>query len=257
MRTWSFTETEFAVLWRDAVGDQLPAPFLFTSAAPNQATFRAEQEAAREIARDKDSRDIATILDTMSEPDLHLSVYGGDHADPMQPGSIIRVLAVRRRERGFLITQSPGKSYFHRGGYTVNECDPLRLADELVDALPAADPGSLGEIALAASGDDLADERHRSPVALRENSTAYRSARFLRAPTTISGEIEITQGSSVFGPRGINRHTVHWRDVVGDGRYVIIGRNAMAADSKQFAAVLNSRIAIVIRAIKEEREHIH
>ncbi|NNH74043.1 hypothetical protein HLB23_30020 [Nocardia uniformis] len=87
---------------------------------------------------------------------------------------------------------------------------------------------------------------------------AVRSARFLRVPATFSGEIQITQGSSVFGPRGINRHTVGWRDLTDYGRYVVTDRPAMAlaADAKRFVSVLNSRIASVIAAIKEEREQI-
>ncbi|NNH75128.1 ESX secretion-associated protein EspG [Nocardia uniformis] len=268
-RTWRFTEAEFAMLWRDVTGDRLPAPFLYVSAAATPEEQRATSHAARESLRDKATREVEDVVDTMANPDLALSVYGGDEREPMRPESMIRILATRKAERGYLITQLPGGSFFHRGGYTVIRCDPLRLSDEVVEALPPAQAGSRGEVELTSiharamlyqDTSDAANMEYndsRSSVVATDDRVPVVSARFLRAPASISGEIQITQGSSVFGPRGITRHTVGWRDL-DDGRYVITDRpaRALGADAKRFVSVLNTRIAAVIRAVKEEREHL-
>ncbi|WP_330179969.1 ESX secretion-associated protein EspG [Nocardia sp. NBC_01503] len=268
---WRFTEVEFALLWRDTIGDQLPAPFLFTSRAASPQEYRATRQSARESLQEKMTREVTDIIDAMAKSDLHLSVYGGDDRDPIHSGSMIRVLATRKGERGYLVTQLPGVSYFDRGGYTIAQCDPLRLADKIVESLPDVPAAARGDIELTSSdahamlyvdrseADDLEYASSRSVVDPYEDEVSSRSARFLRAPATNSGEIQITQGSSIFGPRGVKRHTVGWRDLDGHGRYVISDRPAaaLAADPKRFVSVLNSRIAAVVHAIKEEREHLH
>lgn len=269
-QVWRFTELEFALLWRDMIGDQLPVPFLFTSRAASPEEYRATRRAAQESLQEKVTREVTDIIDAMAKSDLNLSVYGGDDRDPIHAASMIRILATRKGERGYIVTQLPGASYFDRGGYTIARCDPLRLADKIVESLPDVPAGGRGDVELTSpdahamlyvnrsEADDLEYAASRSVVDPYENELSSRSARFLRAPATNSGEIQITQGNSVFGPRGIKRHTVGWRDLDGEGRYVITDRPAaaLAADSKRFVSVLNTRIAAVIRAIKEEREQL-
>ncbi|NNH69467.1 ESX secretion-associated protein EspG [Nocardia uniformis] len=247
MRTWRFSEVGFSVLWKERTGDRLPAPFLYTSTAATQREYREEQEETRNRVRANTDHEVIQIVDVVSSPDLYLTVRGGDQSDP---ASLIRLRASRKGGRGYLITQLPGESIYHRGGYTVTECDPLRLADAVVAALPEAEPGRRGDLGVVAS-DGYVDGSYRSPIASAGNSPSV-----LRGPATIAGTIDVRQGSSVFGPRGIVHHTVRWRDLAEDGRYVVAGSPAaaMAVDSKRFVGILNSQIAKVIAAIKEERE---
>ncbi|MBF6236470.1 ESX secretion-associated protein EspG [Nocardia otitidiscaviarum] len=255
MRTWRFSEAGFSVLWKDRTGDRLPAPFLFTSKAATQQEYRAEQEEARERVRDSADHEVNEIVNVVSAPDLYLTVRGGDESDP---AGLIRMRAARKADRGYVITQLPGESIYHRGGYTVAECDPVRLTDAVVAALPAVRPGSGGDVALVAVGDGYEHADSRSLVSAVDDSANASAARFLRRPVVSSGQIQIAQGSSMFGPRGIRRYVVGWRDIQGDGRYVITDSPAaaVAADSGRFVSVLNSRVAQVIRAIKEEREQV-
>lgn len=254
-RTWRFSETGFSVLWKDRTGDRLPAPFLYTSTAATQREYRDEQEEARDRVRARLDHDVIEILNAVSSPDLYMTVRGGSQSDP---ASLIRMRASRKGGRGYLITQLPGESIYHRGGYTVAECDPIRLADAIVAALPASEPGTGGDIVLTSADDGYEYSGSRSSVAVADDSVDARTARFSRMPLTAAGQIQIVQGSSVFGPRGIHQHVVGWRDLDGDGRYIITDRpaTALASDSDRFVSVLNSRIARVIRAIKEEREQV-
>ncbi|WP_330178925.1 ESX secretion-associated protein EspG [Nocardia sp. NBC_01503] len=252
-RSWRFSEAGFSVLWKDLTGDRLPAPFLYTSTAATQREYRIEQEEARDRVRDSADHVVNEIVGVVSSPDLYLTVRGGSQADP---ASLIRMRAARKGGRGYLVTQLPGESIYHRGGYTVVECDPLRLADAIVAALPAVEPGTGGDIVLASAGDGYEYVESRSSVVVADDSVDARAAWFSRMPLAASGQVQIVQGSSVFGPRGIRQYTVGWRDLDGDGRYVITDRpaTALASDSDRFVSVLNSQIAQVIRAIKEERE---
>ncbi|MBL1079176.1 ESX secretion-associated protein EspG [Nocardia sp. 2] len=254
-RTWRFSEAGFSVLWKDRTGDQLPDPFLYTSTAASQQEYREEQQQARDRVRASADHEVNEIVDVVSAPDLYLTVRGGSSSDP---ASLIRMRASRKGGRGYLITQLPGESIYHRGGYTVTECDPVRLADAIVAALPAAEAGAGGDIVLTSAGDGYEYAESRSSVVVADDSMDGRAARFSRAPLAASGQIQIVQGSSVFGPRGIRRFAVGWRDLEGDGRYVLTDRpaTAMASDGSRFVSVLNSQIAQVIRAIKEEREQV-
>ncbi len=258
------------MLWQDATGDRLPAPFLYVSPATSPEEQRALTQATTKSLREKMTREVDGIIETIAHPDLTLSVYGGNESNPMRAESLIRVLAARKGERGYLISQLPGDSYFHRGGYLVTECDPIRLPDAIVAAIPPAAAGGRGEVELTSSdahtilhrdasyADRVEYTDTQSVVAVNDDRVSAVSARFLRAPASISGEIQITQGSSVFGPRGIARYTVGWRDLEDDGRYVIADRPAIAvgADTNRFVSLLNARVAAVIRAIKEEREQL-
>lgn len=90
-----------------------------------------------------------------------------------------------------------------------------------------------------------------------DDSVPSRCAAFLRAPRVRAGIIEVTPGSSVYGPRGIARRGLGWRDLAGDGRYVFpLRRNTLAegVDSTRLAAAIETEVAGVIQMIKDERE---
>ncbi len=54
-----------------------------------------------------------------------------------------------------------------------------------------------------------------------EDDDSARSAAFFGTPATATGIVEVLQGRSKFGPRGRAESGVLWRDLPGDGRYVM------------------------------------
>ncbi|MCU1643439.1 MAG: secretion-associated protein EspG [Nocardia sp.] len=253
--SWQFAEAEFYVLWMDQTGEEPPEPFAFTSATRTPEDFHSELREARRRLNHKLDSDFHRVFDTLSHPDLYLTAYGWSQQDPWGADSQIRVRAVRKGPKGYVISQLPGATYWRRGGYTVVECDPLQLSDAVAAAMPSAPRGRRGDLALASRDENLDYDFGHSGIAARSDSPISRSAEFLETPITTAGVVHIVQGSSVFGPRGIARFEVRFRDLADDGRYAITSNpeQALAVDEPRFASVLDDYIAAVIQRIDDER----
>ncbi|ONM50528.1 ESX secretion-associated protein EspG [Nocardia donostiensis] len=259
-RTWELTDLEFVVAWEDVKGDFLPHPFVFTSRTPLWNDYLREQREVRENLKTKLDGSFSEVLDMLAQPDIRLEVAGWDSRNSEDPKSCIRIIAARLDARAVLATQLPGETVRHSGGYTFTEIDPLSLADAVVKALPEAGAGQRPEVVLAAAATTEAgfDYSYQESEVFDsfDDSIGRRSDDFLAAPTALMGVVRVVQGRSRFGPRGIVSRTLRWRDLVDDGRYLITEDNppvARGADAKRMTATLNSEIATVISAIKDQR----
>ncbi|WP_405489172.1 ESX secretion-associated protein EspG [Nocardia sp. NBC_00511] len=254
-----FDDLEFVVLWEQATGEPMPAPFVFTSKTEMYYDFLREK---REVLEQLDARwtdPFDLLSNAMVEPDVRITVNGFDGRDRQRADGRVRMMGLRRGTYGYLIQQTPGETYLHSGGFTVTECDPIALADAIVSALPEAEPGSRGDVVLPDSaGPQNNDVEYSRSIVddISVDSMDRRALSFLNAPMAYMGTIEIVQGYSKFGPRGITTRQLDWRDVQDDGRYVIGGEPpyvATPADAKRMVAAINGRVAAVIQAIREER----
>ncbi|WP_406236318.1 ESX secretion-associated protein EspG [Nocardia sp. NBC_01009] len=259
IRTWKFTDLEFYALWFAEEGEGLPWPFYFTTTVPRHDEFERQKAEASSAVRHRLGRSFDDPLAAIVRPDVWVAVSGWDGREPRTPAALLRMLAVRRGDRGYLVAAQPGVTYWDSSGFTVTECDAVALADTVVDAMPKADPGRLSDIALPAQpGSDDMDYSYGASAVHDSfaDSFAERAQRFLDTPTPSIGVIDIVQGRSLFGPRGITRYRIGWRDLEEDGRYVIDDQNpplAVAADRKRMILMINTRIAAIVRAIKDER----
>ncbi|MFI6870179.1 ESX secretion-associated protein EspG [Nocardia sp. NPDC050406] len=259
---WNFTESEFMVLWRDLVDDNLPMPFVSKSKAESYRDYLEEVRRAREGARQKFDEAALVMINAIAAPDLSVVVSAWDEQEPLKGKGEIRIRAVRQGSNGYLVKQESGETFWHGGGYKIRACDPLRLADEVVRELPEMAAGKQTDLVLPVQDEATVDAKPggitvRDPMA---DSDAARAARFHKAATDRIGRINVVQGQSIFGPRGITDRVLQWRDVREDGRYVISDQNpqrAVPADAQRTVALINSQIASVIRVIKEERESVH
>ncbi|NNH71867.1 ESX secretion-associated protein EspG [Nocardia uniformis] len=256
-RTWRFTDLEFVVAWEPQRERTVPRPFVFTSRTDSYDDLLREMNETREHLRDRLGTTFDDVLETVAHPDIRIVVHGNADDDRANPESVIRLLAVRRRDSGYLLRQLPGETVWHGGGYIVTECDALALGPVVVEALPDASPGRAGHIAMPRAGDDQ-DHYTRRSIAheLTEDRDRERAESFVRAVTTGSGIIEIAQGGSRFGPRGVMVRRLRWRDVADDGRYAITGDDppiAIGVDVKRLTALVNTEVAEVVQAIKDER----
>ena len=140
----------------------------------------------------------------------------------------------------------------------VTECDPITLADAVVDAMPQADAGQRSQIVLTSrpQTDEMDYSFGRSAVQdSYDGSVTEQAKQFLDAVPHSTGSIDVMQGRSVFGPRGITTFRLEWRDLDNDGRYAIDPENsmAMATDRRRLITMINTKVAAVVGAIKDER----
>ncbi|AYF77055.1 ESX secretion-associated protein EspG [Nocardia yunnanensis] len=259
LRSWTFTDLEFLVLWQDLGEEHLPSPLWFTSRDPLWNAFQDSKTRARDGLRDRDP-DFAEVLRVLHTPEVRVELRGWDGADWRLPEAGIRALGVRSGEAGYLVVQQPGETIGHAAGFTISECWAADLTAELVALMPDIPAGHGPDLVLAAAADVVATEYDYglSPAhETLEGGIVDRTAEFLSAPVSRRGAIEVVQGRSRFGPRGITRHQLEWRDLVGDGRYLITADQppvAVPADRRRVIEELETRIAEVGLAIADEWE---
>ncbi|NNH73826.1 ESX secretion-associated protein EspG [Nocardia uniformis] len=259
-RTWTFTDLEFVVLWENLTGELLPPPFTVTSTIPLYYDYLREKRETSERLRTTLRGSFDHVLTSIARPDLRITVNGWDTDDSGGADGRLRILAARAGSHGYVVRQLPGDTPDDSDGFTITACDPLALADTIVAALPDTAPGSPAEIPLATPGsgnDDVDQLLQKSPTAAEYGSlVSVRSARFFRVQPAMMGAIDVVQGSSVFGPRGITRRRLEWRDLPGHGRYAIRHAGpwrALGVDATKFTSMINICVADIIRAIKDER----
>ncbi|WP_280504144.1 ESX secretion-associated protein EspG [Nocardia farcinica] len=259
-RKWTLSALEFVALYESMREDVLPEPFVFTAATVDYEEYVRQKADARAGVRRAHGSELDELVEIVARPDLRVVVGGWNPADFDAGEGRVRVLGVRRGDVGFVLTQLPGRTAWDSGGYEVTECDAVGLAAAIVDAFPEAQAGRHGRIVLADEERTLAghvDHSYgRSGVLDTGEDEFDQARRFSAAPLTRTGGIRIEQGISRFGPRGRVVRTLRWRDVRDDGRYVIAGERppvASGVDGKQLTAAINAEIAVVVRAIKDER----
>ncbi|WP_327143747.1 ESX secretion-associated protein EspG [Nocardia sp. NBC_01327] len=254
-----FEDLEFVVLWEQITGDRMPPPFIFTSRTPMYYDFLREKRSAAERVEARWDGALGNLAEVMAEPDIRIVVNGFDGRDLKHADGRVRMMALRRAGRGYLLKQLPGETYVHSGGFTAVECDPLSLAEAVVDALPEVGAGRQADVKLdGTQGSDYADDDIGRTIIddVFEDAAVQRTKRFLNSSVVCAGTIEVIQGHSKFGPRGITEHLLEWRDLEDDGRYVIGGEPpfiAAAVDSSRLTNAINVRVAAVVRAIRDER----
>ncbi|MEU1980942.1 ESX secretion-associated protein EspG [Nocardia sp. NPDC019395] len=258
-RTWCLTDVEFVALWEELREGLVPRPFEFTSRTSRNDEYLQEKAEARQRARDRHGRSIDEVLELVARPDIRIVAHGWDRRNPDDPTTRVRLLAARRGDRGYLLTQLPGETIWHSGGYTIVEVSARGLADAVVKALPECATGRLGELVFASRDGSRLDYSYQQSIVGDpvDDPDRERARRFSAATVAGVGRIRLSQGYSRFGPRGIASHELHWRDLVDDGRYAITTENppvAVGVGTTALTALLNDRIAAIVRSIKDERE---
>lgn len=249
---WDFTDLEFVVLLERYTNSTLPVPFSYTSRTRWRDDYEREKFETWERLRATVDGSIRDVLETCARPEVFVVVHGWDDADITNPAKRIRARAVRSGMRGYLVTQRPGETLGHSGGFTVTECGPHGLADAVVRALPRLRAGRYRNIPIMT---DRADDREQFRnvgslvTAADRESPARQSERFFRTRASLTGAITIHQGHSKFGPRGILEQFMLWRDLPDDGRYAFVLDHAPVANgvrAEQLAAMLENAIEAML-----------
>ncbi|MFB8280879.1 ESX secretion-associated protein EspG [Nocardia colli] len=257
-RTWDFTDLEFAAAWDATQSDLVPEPFVYTSSTKYYDDAREAMRTAWGDVRSRWGREVDDVLAAIAVPDIRLTVRGLDGQDVRNPKKIVRMLAARKGDYAYLIKQKPGRTYWHAGGFTLTEHEVLSLGDTVAAALPKVDAGKQSDFVLVEprADDELDYSYGRSKIQDFDDGVDTRTQAFNRATSDLDGTIVVQQGYSRFGPRGITSVDIGWRDLADDGRYVVVPGHpttVVAADTKRLGALINTQIAEVVRAIKDDR----
>ena len=218
---WALTDLEFVLLCEEHGCTELPIPFTFTSRTWLAADYRAERARTLRELRERDDAGLPVLGEALTRPDITVVAQAWDEQEPENPQGWTRVHGIRQRARGFVITERPGETIWHSGGFDVSACDPHALADAVLDLLPSAEAGRMRQITLI-DPETPSDARPFVPLISDddepEDDEAYRSASYLNTPATATGSVRVLQGRSMFGPRGrVGVHEAARGEVVARG----------------------------------------
>ncbi|MEV0252262.1 ESX secretion-associated protein EspG [Nocardia sp. NPDC050712] len=257
-QTWKFTDLEFDVLCDRLAKHHIPTPLTYL--VRHQWMHEYELDAIQTWERVSNTIDPALreFFRILVRPEISVLLRGWYDGNDEDPKKWIRARAVRSGMHGFIVSQIPGETRGHSGGYIVTECGPRGLAQAVVDLLPPNVEGG----------------RHRSiPIVVKQiegsehhgytgswvseetdSDVTSRSSEFFASPADRTGVIAIYQGHSKFGPRGLMEKFLYWRDLPDDGRYVIeLPSSSPVAVGMGKKAVL-SKLDDMIEAMLERAE---
>ncbi|GGK98605.1 ESX secretion-associated protein EspG [Nocardia jinanensis] len=258
-RRWELTGREFMVLWKDLREVLLPAPFTYISDTRYLADGERRNHETREHLRTVDKYGLEDTLDIVARPDLRIILHAWDPRAPDDASTHVRLHAVRRSARTYLLQQQPGETVQHSGGFTIIECDYLSVADLMVSYLPERPAGRLTDLVFSSSPDSL-DRPGTSPVRQpHEDADSVSAQEFIGAPQVLAGAVEIRQGIAPLGPKYRAQRGFWVHDLADDGRYVVMPgrpRRATGIDSSGLANRINAAVAEVIVAIKDQRSRV-
>ncbi|MFD3425905.1 ESX secretion-associated protein EspG [Nocardia fluminea] len=266
-QTWEFTDLEFNLLCEDVRRGELPAPFIFTSRTRLEDDYEREKSQVREQLRRRLDHDLDVLAGAIAKPDVFVVAHAWNDQDFENPEARIRVHAIRHRARGYVITQRPGETLAHSGGFDAVECDPYTLADIVVGRLPRCGAGKLADITLSLPDTAPEQERDRPVSSIADDDDdddddyrgdPVRSTAFFATPALSTGIVKVLQGRSKYGPRGRIEAGLLWRDLPDDGRYVIPLDDpapvASAMSSDQLALWTRDRIEEILNRMESHSE---
>ncbi|WP_019929543.1 ESX secretion-associated protein EspG [Nocardia sp. BMG111209] len=256
--TWNLTDAELVVAWERLFEERLPSPLCALLDEHYAEDYRRLADRTWNTMWERHDGSLQDALGRVARADVRVLARSVDPADAENSVARARVLGARQGPVAVLIRQLPGKTMWHSGGFVITMGTSDRLAGAIVGALPGCEPGRLPDTPMV-NAPDRSDTDHwygRSEVLDSYVELQRRSDAWLRLPMRVLGVIETFQGSSIFGPRGITRHRIFWRDLVDDGRYAIADTTtpvAVAADPHRLAAMIGADIAKVLQTLEDER----
>ncbi|WP_330183409.1 ESX secretion-associated protein EspG [Nocardia sp. NBC_01503] len=257
---WDFTDDEFKVLCNRFLDGWMPVPLAYTSRTPTLDEYERELSDVEAGLRDRLDTGLGSLFEVIQHPEVFIISGTWCDSDTENPQKRIRVHGARRGWRAVMITQQPGETVYHSGGFTLTECEPEALPALMVEQLPAAE---------AAGGPPLPilfEPPERDPYEVRQSlafdsfddTAEIRSRAFWAKPADWTGFIRVLQGRSIYGPRGVMETTMLWRDLPGDGRYLIEldepEVRAVGADPARLVQRIGQRVDRVLRHMEERGE---
>ncbi|WP_024805572.1 ESX secretion-associated protein EspG [Nocardia sp. BMG51109] len=233
--SWDFTGIEFQVLCERYRDGELPAPLFYTLDEPMTLDESARLKGKTwDELRAKWDPAWDSMIEAMCAPEMYIRVHGWDELDMENGKKKIYMHFARKGVWAYKFNQKPGKTFWHTDGYTVTECDPRSLGAEVVRSLPKVGAGHISSVPVVTDpqeyighggGSFIMDDDHL------EDRAVAGSRKFFETKASLTGTIVAVQGRSKYGPRGIHETKKLFRDVIGDGRYVMALDDAPVAEA--------------------------
>ncbi|AOW93092.1 secretion protein [Rhodococcus sp. WMMA185] len=205
MGHWGLSGPQFVALWARTGQDRLPYPFRVTSALRTADEYEAEQRRIRAEFSGPEHDLLEAALLVLAEPDLRIEISGSLGAGVQTP---IRMIGAAAGGHAIAAVQHPDAEV------VIRSCEPYDLGRQLIAQLPDPDRGSASGIVFA---------RHESPT----TGHARLATRILRRPSTSQGVVRVIRGTR---QRPLPVGGLAWRDIEGDGRYLVWGDTSVAVE---------------------------
>lgn len=256
--TWTLTDAELVVAWQKLFTDTLPSPLCATLGVQYADEYLRLVAQTWQSILDRYDGALHHALGQVAAADVRVVAQAVDPSDPENAAARVRIVGAQQGSTAVLIRQLPGESMWHSGGFVITRGHCDRLAAAVAGALPPREPGRLPDIPLVPAPDD-SDTDHwygQSEVFDEYPQLQQRATDWLDSPVDVLGSIETSQGSSVFGPRGIHTRRIYWRDLTGNGRYAVADTAhpvAASVDRRRLAAMIAADIAATLPTVEDER----
>ncbi|MDI9951976.1 ESX secretion-associated protein EspG [Rhodococcus sp. IEGM 1305] len=192
---------QFSALWAQTGQDRIPYPFKVTSTLATADEYEAEQRRIRADFSGPEHDPLGLALLVLAEPDLRIEISGSAGVDG---GTSIRMTGALARGHGIAAVQHPGAEV------VIRSCEPYDVGRQLIAQLPDTDPGTAAGIVVPPTP-----------------AGSAQAARILDRPSTSQGVVTVVRGSR-HSPRPVGG--LAWRDIEGDGRYLVWGDTAVAVE---------------------------
>ncbi|NKY60865.1 ESX secretion-associated protein EspG [Nocardia flavorosea] len=262
--TWIFTDLEFKVLCEDHGLPTVPHPFDYTSRIRLENDYLMAKAVSRGRLAHEFDADIDEFGRTLNRPDVYVVAQSWTDSDFDNPADRTKVLVLRRGTRGYMVYQQPGETREHSAGFEVGNCYPGGLGEAALIRMPWAESGRQQDIpvplgAPAAKREYVPGGSLVSDNDEPEDGDSYRAAAFFGTAAARSGYVRVHQGRSKFGPRGRVDMGMFWRDLPGDGRYVIPMNHpaptATGMGTEELTAWIDEQVSLVMSRLEWNQEN--
>lgn len=250
------TSLELVVLWELMSDDRLPFPLTHSPDQQYEDEYRqAKKETAQRLLHILPA-DAQQLWEAAVNPDIVIWA-AGQAPDENDMAAVTRIVGLRREGYAMVLVQQPGERIERAGDIDVYETDVAGLAKAVIGRLPKAERGRQGEVQILSQQPDGMDYGHGSSSVLEAADTPQqRSDRWRNAQATHFGELKVEPGSGAHWIQDRRGYLVRWRDLAGDGRYLIEPKPnpvAVAVDDNAFETFVNHRVVELVRRIRENR----
>lgn len=251
------TSLEVVVLWELMSRDRLPFPLTHWPTHQYEEDYRrAKRETAQRLLAYLPA-DGQQLWEAAVNPDIRISAAGEAPDDETDMSAVTRVVGLRREGYAVVLVQQPGDRIERGGDVDVYQTDVTGLAGAVIDHLPKAERGKQGEVRILSPQRDGTDHNYGSSSVLESaDLPGRRSERWRNAKATQRGDLRIEPGSGAHWIQDRQGYLVRWRDLAGDGRYLIepgADPVAIPVDNKAFETFVNHRVVELVRRIRENR----
>ncbi|WP_065493204.1 ESX secretion-associated protein EspG [Rhodococcus opacus] len=191
------TGPQFSALWARTGQDRIPYPFRVTSTLATADEYAAEQRRIRAAFSRPEHDALESALLVLAEPDLRIEISGSAGGTP------VRMTGAIARGHGIAAVQHPGE-------VVIRSCEPYDVGRQLIAQLPDTDAGAAAGVVVPPTP-----------------AGSARAARILDRPSTSQGVVTVIRGAR-HSPRPVGG--LAWRDIEGDGRYLVWGDTAVAVE---------------------------